>query len=94
MTPENRSGPLLDNGSPRDKHTFPRQRKARNSPVLDNGSGSTFPRQRIDAVIYELFAMVIYIQAASRLVQFRRIQSQGILLSSFVTVEEKTLVVQ
>jgi hypothetical protein len=38
-----------------------------NSPLLDNGSVSTFPWQRIDAVSDELFEMVIYIRFASKL---------------------------
>jgi hypothetical protein len=38
--------------------------------------------------------MVTDIRFASKLVQFRRVQSQEILRSSFVTVEKKTLVVQ
>jgi hypothetical protein len=46
--------------------------------LLDNGSVSTFPLQRIDGVIYELFEMVGYIQFASKLqkeisVQFKRV---------------------
>jgi hypothetical protein len=62
--------------------------------VLDNGSVSTFPLQIIEAVIDELFEMVIYIRFASWFVLFRRVQSQGTLRSSFVAVEEKALVVQ
>jgi hypothetical protein len=64
--------------------------------LLGDVSVSTFPRQVIEAVTDELFEMMIYeyIRFDSKLVQFRRFQSQVIPRSSFVTVEEKALVVQ
>jgi hypothetical protein len=51
--------------------------------LLDNGSVSTVPRQRIDGVTDELFEMMAYIRVASKLlekssVQFTRVQSFGI----------------
>jgi hypothetical protein len=51
--------------------------ESRNSPLLDNGSVNTFPRQLIGGVTDELFEMVIYIRLASKLqkessVQFTR----------------------
>jgi hypothetical protein len=39
----------------------------RDNQLLDNGSVSTFPWQRIDAVSDELFEMVIYIRFVSKL---------------------------
>jgi hypothetical protein len=65
-----------------------------NSPLLGNGSVSMFLWQQIDAVADELLKIVIYIQFASKLVQFRRVQLQVILCLSFITMEEKTLVDQ
>jgi hypothetical protein len=49
-----------------------------NSPFLDNGSLSTFPRKRIDAVTDELFEIMVSIRFASKLqkessVQFKRV---------------------
>jgi hypothetical protein len=64
--------------------TIARQRLAKN----------TYPWQRIDTVTDELFEMVIYIWFASKLQKESSVQSQVILHSLLVTVEEKTLVVQ
>jgi hypothetical protein len=45
----------------------------------------TFPRQRIkQELIHRLLEMMICIRFAWKLVQFRRVQSQGILHSAFV----------
>jgi hypothetical protein len=57
----------------------------RNSPLLDNGSVSTFPLQRIDAVTDELFEKVIYIRFASKLVQ---LSSVKFISDSFVEVQK------
>jgi hypothetical protein len=53
--------------------------ESRNSPLLDNGSLSTFPQQTTDAVTDELFEMVVSIPFSSKLqkessVQFKRVQ--------------------
>jgi hypothetical protein len=41
--------------------------ESQNSPLLDNGSVSTFPRQGIDAVTDELFDLVVSFWFASKL---------------------------
>jgi hypothetical protein len=62
---------------------FPRQRKTRNNPLLDNSSVSTFQRQRIDAVKDELFEIVIYVKFASELQKEGSVQFRKFNLSAF-----------
>jgi hypothetical protein len=46
----------------------------RNSPLLDNGSVSTFLLQRIDAVTDELFEIMVSIRFASKLREENSVQ--------------------
>jgi hypothetical protein len=66
----------------------------RNSPLLDNGSASTFPWQRIDAVSGELFEMVINIQFASKLQKrsYSQLQFSSAPVKERDSLENKTLV--
>jgi hypothetical protein len=51
--------------------------ESRNSPFLYNGSVSTFPSQRINAVTDELFEKVVYIQFPSKLRKESSVQSSS-----------------
>jgi hypothetical protein len=81
MMPEIRNSPLLVNGPL--THV---SGTSWNSPLLSNGSVSTFPWQRITQSNTRTVEMVIYIRFAWKLVQSRRVQSQEILHSTFVRV--------
>jgi hypothetical protein len=67
-------------------------------PLLVSRSLGTFrsngQNTNNNRVIQVMLENVIYIRFVWKLIQFRRVQLQGILHSSVVTVEEKTLVVQ
>jgi hypothetical protein len=53
--------------------------ESRNSPPLDNGSVSTFPRHRIDTVTDEMFEIIVSSQFASKLQEESSVQESSIL---------------
>jgi hypothetical protein len=58
--------------------------ESRNSPLLDNGSVSTFMRQRIEEVADELFEIINYIRLSSKLQMESSVQFREFNHSAFV----------